>query len=113
MSVGNIQMRRLLTGWPARSITTMSRFTNGIFGVFLKTLALLTRPAILIQVFMILFGLDINNQACTTNPPNSCNICGNLCSDYLQRLWKIDDFKELDPSTLTIIPVNSILRINY
>lgn len=43
------------------------------------------------------FGLDTNNQACTTVPPNSCSICGNLCPDYLQRLWKIADFKELDP----------------
>ncbi|MFH2143448.1 MAG: C1 family peptidase [Bacteroidota bacterium] len=44
-----------------------------------------------------LFGLDIYNQACPNSPwPNSCTICGNLCSDYLQRLWKIDDFRELD-----------------
>jgi C1A family cysteine protease len=44
-----------------------------------------------------IFGLDRFNQACTEPPPNGCNICGNLCPDYLQRLWKIADFKELDP----------------
>lgn len=44
-----------------------------------------------------MWGLDNYNQACPSSPwPNSCNICGNLCSDYLDRLWKITDFKELD-----------------
>ena len=49
-------------------------------------------------------GLDNNNQPCTTHLPNGCNICGNLCPDYLQRLWKIEDFKELDPPN-PIIPL--------
>jgi hypothetical protein len=44
-------------------------------------------------------GLDDNNQACTTALPNGCNICGNLSPDYFQRLWKVADFKELDPPT--------------
>jgi C1A family cysteine protease len=51
-------------------------------------------------------GLDNNNQACTIFTPNGCSICGSLCSDYLQRLWKIDDFKELDPPQY-YYPVNS------
>ena len=53
-----------------------------------------------------MFGLDNNNQACTTLTPNSCSICGSLCSDYLQRLWKIEDFKELDPPQ-SYYPINS------
>lgn len=51
-------------------------------------------------------GLDENHQACTTAPPNGCNICSNLSPDYLQRLWKVDDFKELDPPEY-YYPVNT------
>jgi C1A family cysteine protease len=47
------------------------------------------------------WGLDANGQVCTTLPPNGCTLCGNLCSDYMQRLWKITDFKELAPDGAT------------
>ena len=82
-------------GWPPPPLPQCQGAPRN-FWCFFKNLGVVDETCYPYSNIYDLYGLDTNNQACTTTPPNSCNICGNLCTDYLQRLWKIDDFKELD-----------------
>jgi Papain family cysteine protease/Secretion system C-terminal sorting domain len=84
-----------VNGWPPAPLPQCQGASRN-FWCFFKNLGVVDESCYPYSGIYDLYGLDVNNQACTTNPPNSCNICGNLCSDYLQRLWKIDDFKEMD-----------------
>lgn len=84
-------------GWPAPSLPQCG--INSPTNVFcnVKNLGAVEEDCYPFSNVYDALGLDINNLVCTTAPPNGCNICGNLCPDYLQRLWKVADFKELDP----------------
>jgi uncharacterized protein (TIGR02145 family) len=84
-------------GWPPPPLPQCSMNTPTDVLCLVKNLGAVDENCYPYSNVYDVFGLDDNNQPCTSLIPGSCNICGNLCTDYLQRLWKIDDFKELDP----------------
>jgi C1A family cysteine protease len=93
-------------GWPAPPLSQCG--INSPTNVFcnVKNLGAVEEDCYPFSNVYDALGMDNDNHVCTTAPPNGCNICGNLCPDYLQRLWKVTDFKELDPPNY-YYPTNS------